>query len=96
MKEINANDLKARLNAGEKVILLDVRQPEEHEAQHIPNSMLIPLGELEERIDELEEYRDKEIIVYCRSGARSGQACMFLEMLGFEHPINLRGGMLSW
>jgi sulfur-carrier protein adenylyltransferase/sulfurtransferase len=96
MKEINANDLKARLMAGEKVILLDVRQPEEHEAQHIPNSMLIPLGELEERIDELEEYRDKEIIVYCRSGARSGQACMFLEMLGFEHPINLRGGMLSW
>lgn len=96
MKEITPTDLKARIAAGEDLILLDVRQPEEHAEVHIPNSILIPLGELEERIDELDEYRDKELIVYCRSGNRSGQACMFLDMMGFENTVNLRGGMLSW
>lgn len=96
MKEITPTDLKARIAAGENLILLDVRQPEEHAEIHIPNSILIPLGELEERIDELEEYRDKELIIYCRSGNRSGQACMFLDMMGFENTVNLRGGMLSW
>lgn len=96
MKEIAPTDLKARIAAGENLILLDVRQPEEHAEVHIPNSILIPLGELEERIDELDEYRDKELIVYCRSGNRSGQACMFLDMMGFENTVNLRGGMLSW
>jgi len=95
-KEISSTDLKSRLNAGESVVLLDVRQPEEHAAENIPNSMLIPLGELEERIDELDDYRDKEIIVYCRSGARSANACMFLQMMGFDNPVNLRGGMLDW
>lgn len=96
MKEITPTDLKARIAAGENLILLDVRQPEEHAEVHIPNSILIPLGELEERIDELEEFRDKELIIYCRSGNRSGQACMFLNMMGFENTVNLRGGMLSW
>ena len=95
-KEISSGELKARLNAGEKVVLLDVRQPEEHEAENIPNSMLIPLGELEERIDELDDYKDTELVVYCRSGARSANACMFLQMMGFENPVNLRGGMLDW
>jgi len=96
IKEISSTDLKSRLDAGERVVLLDVRQPEEHAAQHIPNSMLIPLGELEERIDELDDYRESEIIVYCRSGARSANACMFLQMMGFENTVNLRGGMLDW
>lgn len=96
MKEITPTDLKARIAAGENLILLDVRQPEEHAEVHIPNSILIPLGELEERIDELEEYRDKELIIYCRSGNRSGQACMFLDMMGFDNTVNLRGGLLSW
>jgi rhodanese-related sulfurtransferase len=96
MKEISSADLKARIAAGDDLILLDVRQPEEHAAANIPNSILIPLGELEERIDELDEYRDKELIIYCRSGARSGQACMFLDMMGFENTVNLRGGLLSW
>jgi len=96
IKEISSSDLKARLDAGEQPVLLDVRQPEEHAEEHIQNSILIPLGELEERIDELDAYRDREIIVYCRSGNRSANACMFLQMLGFDHPVNLRGGMLDW
>ena len=96
LNEISSADLKARLDAGEKVALLDVRQPEEHAAENIPNSLLIPLGELEERIDELDDYKEKELVVYCRSGARSANACMFLQMMGFEKAVNLRGGMLDW
>jgi len=94
--EISTADLRARIDAGENIMLLDVRQPAEYAEQHIPNSILIPLGELPERIDEIEEYRDKEIVVICRSGNRSGQACMFLTMSGFENVLNMRGGMLQW
>ncbi len=96
INEILPDALKARLASNENVILLDVRQPEEHAEKNIPNSMLIPLGELPMRLAELEQLRDKEIVVYCRSGNRSGQACMFLQMQGFANPVNLRGGMLAW
>ncbi len=96
IKEITADELRAKLEAGEDVLVLDVRQPEEHAEEAIPNSMLIPLGELEDRIDELEAYKDRPIVVYCRSGARSANACMFLSMLGFTNAVNLSGGMLYW
>ena len=96
IKEITGDELKARLNAGEQLMIVDVRQPEEREEINSPSSILIPLGELEERIDEIEDYREKEIIVYCRSGNRSANACMFLQMMGFENPVNLKGGMLAW
>lgn len=96
INEILPDALKARLEANDSLILLDVRQPEEYAEKNIPNSILIPLGELPVRLAELEQLKDKEIIVYCRSGNRSGQACMFLQMQGFSNPVNLRGGMLAW
>lgn len=96
INEIAPTELKDRLAHGEHPILLDVRQPEEHADEHIPGSILIPLGELPERLDEIMQHKDDEIIVYCRSGNRSGQACMFLNMSGFTNTKNLRGGMLSW
>ncbi len=96
IKEISTASLHSRLDAGESIILLDVRQPEEFAEKSIPNAILIPLGELPDRVDEIEEYRDKEIVVICRSGNRSGQACMFLTMNGFTNTVNLKGGMLSW
>lgn len=96
INEILPEALKARLDANERIVLLDVRQPEEHAEENIPNSILIPLGELPARIAELEPHRNDEIIVYCRSGNRSGQACMLLQMLGFANPVNLHGGMLAW
>ncbi len=96
INEIQPDALKARLAANKNLVLLDVRQPEEHAEKNIPNSILIPLGELPARMAELEQLKDKEIVVYCRSGNRSGQACMFLEMQGFTNPVNLRGGMLAW
>ncbi len=96
INEISTASLHARLDAGESIILLDVRQPEEFAEKSIPNAILIPLGDLPDRVDEIEEFRDKEIVVICRSGNRSGQACMFLTMNGFTHTVNLKGGMLSW
>lgn len=96
MHEITSNDLKARLDKGENIILLDVRQPEEHEEKNIANSLLIPLNELPDRVDELDAHKDSEIVVYCRSGNRSGQAIHFLEASGYTNLKNLKGGMLAW
>lgn len=96
MVEISNDTLRQRIADGEKIVLLDVRRPDEHAEKHIEGSILIPLHELEERIDEIVPYKDNEIVVYCRSGNRSAQACMFLNMVGFEHAINLKGGMLTW
>lgn len=91
---ISPSALKERLKK-ENLVLVDVREPYEHAEKHIPNSILIPLGTLPQRVKELEPYKDEEIIVYCRSGNRSGQACDFLQKLGFK-AINLEGGMLAW
>ncbi|GAX91144.1 rhodanese-like domain-containing protein [Effusibacillus lacus] len=76
------------------LVLLDVRQPEEYEAGHIPGAVLIPLGELESRIDELD--KEKEYLVICRSGRRSVMACHLLNERGFDKLFNLQGGMLEW
>lgn len=94
--EIFPEALRSRLSSDSPVLLLDVRQPEEHAEKNIPNSILIPLGELPDRIDDLEEYRGQDIVVYCRSGNRSAQACMYLAASGFSNLYNLHGGMLTW
>jgi len=96
MIEITTAELKDRLSAGEAPFLLDVRQPEEFAAEHIPGATLIPLGELPGRLDELEQYRDQEMVLICRSGNRSVDAGKFLEMSGFSKATNMRGGMLAW
>ncbi len=93
---ISPDELKARLATATAPILVDVRQPEEHADEHIPGSILIPLGEIPERIDELEPYRGQDIVLYCRSGNRSAQACMYLAANGFDNLFNLHGGMLTW
>jgi rhodanese-related sulfurtransferase/rubrerythrin len=89
-------EVKAILDKDKKgeFLLLDVRQPEEYEAGHIPGAMLIPLGELEGRQEELE--RDKKIITYCRSGHRSMAAAIALCELGFKDVHHLEGGILNW
>jgi rhodanese-related sulfurtransferase/rubrerythrin len=96
IKTLAPGDVKAVLDKDKKgdFLLLDVRQPEEYEAGHIPGAMLIPLGELEARQEELE--RDKKIITYCRSGRRSMAAAIALCGLGFEDVHNLEGGILNW
>jgi rhodanese-related sulfurtransferase len=96
MKTITAEELKARIDAGEELNIVDVREPHEHEEFNIGGT-LYPLGRiLSMDVDELESLKDKEVIFYCRSGNRSGQACMFAETMGFTNVVNLTGGMLNW
>lgn len=94
MKEMTASELKARLDRGDRPFLLDVRQPEEFAESRIEGSVLIPLNELPARVGELDPSR--ELIVICRSGARSARACQLLEERGFRDVTNLVGGNLAW
>ncbi|MEJ8843261.1 rhodanese-like domain-containing protein [Lacibacter sp. H375] len=96
MKTITAEELKARIDAGEQLNIVDVREPHEHSDFNIGGT-LYPLGRiLSMDVDELESLKDQEVIFYCRSGNRSGQACMFAETMGFTNVVNLTGGMLNW
>ena len=76
--------------------LLDVRQPEEHAFVAMPNSTLIPLGELPARVGELDEWKDDEVVVYCHHGIRSAQAVAHLRAVGFTNVHNLAGGIDRW
>ncbi len=95
MEDITVQELHARMQAGEKINLIDVREPHEYEEFNI-GAQLIPLGDLPARYEELNALKNEEIIVHCRSGARSGNAKLFLSDLGFENVRNLLGGMLAW
>lgn len=96
MNTITVEELKARLDAGEQLNIVDVREPHEHAEFNI-GGILYPLGRIQTMdMDELENLKDKEVIFYCRSGNRSGQACMFAETMGFSNVINVTGGMLAW
>jgi adenylyltransferase/sulfurtransferase len=92
--EITVEELKARLDGGDDVVLLDVREPHETFICNLPNSTLIPMAEIPRRMGEIDRQRD--VVVYCRSGARSGRVVAFLRRQGFERVMNLRGGMLDW
>ncbi len=96
IRTVTPSEVKAILNKDKKgeFLLLDVRQPEEYEDGHIPGAMLIPLGELEARQEELE--RDRKIITYCRSGHRSMAAAIELCGLGFKDVHSVEGGILNW
>jgi len=96
MENITAEDLKKRIDSGESLNIVDVREPHEHAEFNI-GGKLIPLGDIRAmQIDEIEDLKDEEVIVYCRSGGRSGQAAMILETMGFQNVKNLTGGMLNW
>jgi rhodanese-related sulfurtransferase len=96
MKTTTVEQVKARLDAGEQLYLLDVREPHEHAEFNIGGTLL-PLGKIQTmQVDEIEDLKDKEVLVYCRSGNRSGQACLILEQLGFANVSNVVGGMLDW
>ncbi len=96
MKIINAEELSTRLNAGEHINLVDVREPDERAAFNIGGTFL-PLGKIQTmQTDEIEELKDQEVVIYCRSGNRSGQACLILESMGFTNVKNLVGGMNDW
>lgn len=93
--DISVEELKAKLDKGETFNFLDVREEYEYEEQNL-GAKLIPLGELPDRLDEIEAWKEEEVIVHCRSGARSGKAKAFLTAQGFSNVRNVLGGILAF
>jgi len=91
---LTATELKAELDRGDTVVVLDVREPQEYQINKIPGSILIPLGDLPKRYVELDP--DANIVAQCKSGVRSAKAQDFLRSKGFTHVRNLTGGILGW
>jgi rhodanese-related sulfurtransferase len=94
--QLSPAQLAERLNSSNSPRLLDVREPDEHYYAALPNSKLVPLGELMERLDELESWKDQEIVVYCHHGIRSMRAIAQLRHAGFSRLWNLSGGIDRW
>ncbi|CUQ66380.1 rhodanese-like domain-containing protein [Candidatus Nitrospira inopinata] len=91
---ITPKELKTRLDRGDKLVLLDVREPWEHAIAKLDNSVLIPLGTLPHSLEKLD--KNAEIIAYCHHGMRSGDATAFLLQQGFSNVKNLIGGIDAW
>ena len=96
MPDITASELKQRQQAGENPTIIDVREPWEHEESRISGSQNIPLGTLPTKLDDLEDYKDQEVIVHCKSGGRSASAKAFLVQHGFSNVRNLLGGFQAY
>ena len=92
--EIEVTEVKEKLDRGDKFVLIDVREPHEHQICNIPAAKLIPLGEVGKRLGELDPEAD--IVIHCKSGMRSARACGILRAAGFKHVRNMKGGILAW
>ena len=93
--DINVEELKQKLDNKEEFIFIDVREPHEYEEFNL-GAKLIPLGDIMRIISEYENEKESEIVVHCRSGARSGTAKKMLTEAGFKNVRNLEGGVLAW
>ena len=93
--DITPKELKEKMDHGDDFVLIDVREPHEHQAFNVGGT-LIPLQSLPNRLSEIKAPKDAEVVVYCRSGARSGMAQQYLRQSGFSNVRNLTGGMLAW
>src|SRR5262249_11202720 len=95
-REISVVQLKERLDSGEAIYLVDVRQPWEHETAALPNSLLLPLDQLVVRAEEVTPPTDATVVVYCHHGIRSLSGAALLERLGFREVFSLAGGIDAW
>ena len=94
MEQVTARQLKTMLDEGKKLTLLDVREPQEWDITHLENAKFIPLGDLPQRLNELDTA--DEIVAYCHHGMRSAKAIGFLQQMGFKKLKNLAGGIDAW
>tara|TARA_B100000700_G_C14937824_1_gene805261 strand:- start:439 stop:768 length:330 start_codon:yes stop_codon:yes gene_type:complete len=94
VKEITCQKLKKKIDKQDSFVLLDVREPEEYEMCHIDGSILVPLSEIEDHVDELD--KDKHYVIYCKMGGRSMKACVLFQEKGFKKVQNLSGGIWQW
>jgi rhodanese-related sulfurtransferase len=93
--DITVQELKEKLDKGEKFVFIDVREKYEYEEFNL-GAKLIPLGDFQFAIPEFEDHKDDEIVIHCRSGARSGMAQQLMQQAGFTNVRNLTGGVLAW
>lgn len=96
MQNITVEELKARMDAGEKLNLIDVREDNERAEFNIGGTHFRLRRIQDMAIEELEPLKNEEVICYCRSGNRSGMACLMLEHMGFTNTYNVIGGMVDW
>jgi sulfur-carrier protein adenylyltransferase/sulfurtransferase len=95
IEEISATELKSRIDAGEDIQLIDVRQPDENAFARIPGAKLIPLGDVLRRMNEINPAR--ETVIHCKMGGRSAKAIELLKQAGFSGELkNLKGGITAW
>jgi rhodanese-related sulfurtransferase len=94
VREISVEDLREKRDRGEMPALLDVREPHEYALSDLPGSIKVPLGTLPRSLEKVP--KDRELVVYCRSGARSANAVQFLQQVGYEKAVNLAGGVNAW
>jgi rhodanese-related sulfurtransferase len=96
MKNISVEELKQRMDSGEKINLIDCREPHEYEEMNL-GGKLVPLGKIQSmQVEEIEHLKDEEVIVHCRSGQRSMMACLIMDSMGFTNTVNVTGGILAW
>ena len=96
LAEISAAEVHSMLEAGQDFLLLDVREPDEFITARIEGSQLLPLGELEDRVGEIEQWKDRPVVIHCHLGRRSAKACEQLRAKGFADVKNLSGGIDAW
>ena len=94
MPSVTVSELRARLGEEPPAFLLDVREPWEYKAGHVPGAELIPLGELEQRVSEIP--RDRPVFAICHSGQRSLAAAGYLQAIGYREVTNVDGGTAAW
>ncbi|BCU07880.1 rhd_2599 family sulfurtransferase [Allochromatium tepidum] len=94
VNEIDSESLSRRLTDTEDVLLVDIRTPAEIAQGMIPDALLLPMHLIPIRISEIP--KDRDVVIYCRSGARSYQACAYLMQQGYNRVLNLRGGIIAW
>ena len=96
MNHITPIELKQRIDSGENLHIIDVREPAEYEWFNI-GGKLVPLGLIQSfQLEGLEDLKNEEVIIHCKVGGRSMQACMILEQAGFKNVSNLTGGIMAW
>ena len=96
IREISASELQRAQARGEELLLIDVREPHEHEKARIPGAKLVPLGQLSARLAELVDWKERRVVAHCHKGGRSAKACALLRDAGFADVANLSGGIDAW
>jgi len=94
--EVNCTTVKAKLDAGEHFVFIDCREQQEYDVVKIEAATLIPMSQLPERVNELDQHKDSDIIIHCHHGGRSLNVAMWLKEQGFQNALSMAGGIDAW